>query len=87
MDDGEGGDVFACLAVGFYVVDGDHGEVLADAREGPRDYVDEVGRVVLALLPVEDLHGAVGGIVICLYVGGESVRIKERNKRVYYGLV
>lgn len=60
MDDGEGGDVLACLAVGFYVVDGDHGEVLADARQGTRDYVDEVGSVVLALLPVEDLHGLWG---------------------------
>ena len=79
MNDGEGGDVLACLAVGFYVVDGDHGEVLADARQGTRDYVDEVGCVVLALLPVEDLHGLWGGIVICLYVGGESERIKEKK--------
>ena len=61
----------AGLAVGFYVVDGDHGEVFADAGEGAGDYVDEVGGVVLALLPVEDLHGVGKGIVICLYVGGE----------------
>ena len=39
--------------------------------------MDEVGSVVLALLPVEDLHGLRGGIVICLYVGVDSERIKE----------
>lgn len=35
----EGGDVLAGLAVGFDVVDGDHGEVFADACEGACDGV------------------------------------------------
>ena len=41
--------------------------------------MDEVGSVVLALLPVKYLHGLWGGIVICLYVGGDSERIKEKK--------
>ncbi len=59
----------------FYVVDGDHGEVLADASEGAGENVDQIGGVVLALLPVENLHSGLG-VVICLYVGG-GIKIKE----------
>lgn len=42
----------------FYVVDGYHGEMLAYTGKGAGDYVDEEGGVVLALLPIEDLHWA-----------------------------